>query len=116
MSPNSGAALDAVLQQEDLSDQLDAVLQQEELSDHQQLLMADPPVVSAACDGAAEILTTAGRGHVVGRTDDTMIVSTPPSVVQGKKKYRISPHPLKGTKKFDDNVHNHYTEILSKSN
>ena len=79
MSPNSGAALDAVLQQEELSDQQLLIYEQESSYDDvqtQQYSVADPPVVSAECDGAAAILTTGGRGHV-GRTDDTIIVSTP---------------------------------------
>jgi len=76
-----------------------------------------PPVVlsATACEddgAAAAILTTGGPA---GRTTerDTIIVSTPPVVEKGKRKYRISPHPLKGTKQlFDNNVKNHYTEIL----
>eukprot|EP01036_Dinobryon_divergens_P036331 gene36331-47284_t len=85
MSPNSGAALDAVLQQEELRDQQMHIYEQESSYDDvqpQQYSVTDPPVVSAGCDGAAAILTTGGREHVEGRTDDTIIVSTPPSVVQ----------------------------------
>ena len=74
MSPNSGAALDAVHHQE---------------------------------EAMAENQGPAGRTT----ESDTIIVSTP-VVEKGKRKYRISPHPLKGTKQFDNNVKNHYTEIL----
>ena len=124
MSPNSGAALDAVLQEE----ALDAVLQEEAMSNEQLLNYEQegpdqaenaPPVLLSATeecedDGAAAAILTTGEPPA-GRTteSDTIIVSTPPPVVEkGKRKYRISPHPLKGTEQFDNNVKNHYTEIL----
>ena len=139
MSPNSGAALDAVLQEEAMSNEQWAVA-------HLRARRTGPgrkfTTGCVVCDGVRRRRCCCRNSNdwrtrrannrkwhyycvsssLDGTTSDNwwkeglsvgFELGCWNVVEKDKRKYRISPHPLKGTKQlFDNNVKNHYTEIL----